>query len=210
MEEKKDRMDVLLKSLIKMGELPPEDKIMDYLMDLPSEREIPKSVREKTIAKLEKRQKELRDTKKRLQNPAKLNSFGEYIRLIRIKEKSDTSDLAARVQIATNKLILLENDSISPLDFNPDEIANLIRSIGLTAQIAIGLIRKSYQLFKMQPQIAEASARYDDKHGIPESKIGDMDRALKELMLKSSIRKAESLADPELENYLKNLQGKLK
>jgi len=210
MEEKKDRMDVLLKSLIKMGELPPEDKIMDYLMDLPSEREIPKSVREKTIAKLEKRQKELRDTKKRLQNPAKLNSFGEYIRLIRIKEKSDTSDLAARVQIATNKLILLENDSISPLDFNPDEIANLIRSIGLTAQIAIGLIRKSYQLFKMQPQIAEASARYDDKHGIPESKIGDMDRALKELILKSSIRKAESLADPELENYLKNLQGKIK
>ena len=210
MEEKKDRMDVLLKSLIKTGELPPEDKIMDYLMDLPSEREIPKSVREKTIARLEKRQEKLRDTKKRLQNPAKLNSFGEYIRLIRIKEKSDTSDLAARVQIATNKLILLENDSISPLDFTLDEMANLIRSIGLTAQIAIGLIRKSYQLFKMQPQIAEASARYDDKHGIPESKIGDMDRALKELILKSSIRKAESLADPELENYLKNLQGKLK
>lgn len=210
MEEKKDRMDVLLKSLIKMGELPPEDKIMDYLMDLPSEREIPKAVREKTIAKLEKRQKELRDIKKRLQNPAKLNSFGEYIRLIRIKEKSDTSNLATRVQIATNKLILLENDSISPLDFTPDEMAHLIRSIGLTAQIAIGLIRKSYQLFKMQPQIAEASARYDDKHGIPESKIGDMDRALKELMLKSSIRKAESLVDPELENYLKDLQDKLK
>lgn len=210
MEEKKDRMDVLLKSLIKMGELPPEDKIMDYLMDLPSEREIPKAVREKTIAKLEKRQKELRDTKKRLQNPAKLNSFGEYIRLIRIKEKSDTSYLETRAKIATNKIILLENDSISPLDFTLDEMARLIRAIGLTVQIAIGLIRKSHQLFKMQPQIAEASARYDDKHRIPESKIGDMDRALKELMLKSSIRKAESLADPELENYLKDLQDKLK
>ena len=210
MEEKKDRMDILLKSLIKMGELPPEDKIMDYLMDLPSEREIPKAVREKTIAKLEKRQKELRDTKKRLQNPAKLNSFGEYIRLIRIKEKSDTSDLATRAKIATNKIILLENDSISPLDFTLDEMPRLIRAIGLTAQIAIGLIRKSHQLFKMQPQIAEASARYDDKHGIPESKIGDMDRALKELMLKSSFKKSESLADPELENYLKELQDKLK
>jgi len=210
MEERKDRMDVLLKSLIKMGELPPEDKIIEYLMDLPSGSEIPEVVREKTIARLERKQKELRDTKKRLQNPAKLNSFGEYIRLIRIKEKSDMSDLATRVQIATNKLILLENDSISPLDFTLDEMANLIRSIGLTAQIAIGLIRKSYQLFKMQPQIAEASARYDDKYGIPESKIGDMDRALKELMLKSSIRKAESLADPELVNYLKDLQDKLK
>jgi len=210
MEEKKDRMDVLLKSLIKMGELPPEDKIMDYLMDLPSEREIPKSVREKTIAKLEKRQKELRDTKKRLQNPAKLNSFGEYIRLIRIKEKFDTSDLATRAKIAKNKINLLENDSISPLDFTLDEMARLIRAIGLTAQIAIGLIRKSHQLFKMQPQIAEASARYDDKHGIPESKIEDMGRALKELMLKSSFRKTEPLADPELENYLKDLQDKLK
>jgi transcriptional regulator with XRE-family HTH domain len=210
MEEKKDRMDVLLKSLIKMGELPPEDKIIDYLMDLPSVREIPKAVREKTIAKLEKRQKELRDTKKRLQNPAKLNSFGEYIRLIRIKEKFDTSDLATRAKIATNKINLLENDSISPLDFTLDEMARLIRSIGLTAQIAIGLIRKSHQLFKMQPQIAEASARYDDKHGIPESKIGDMDRALKELMLKSSFRKTEPLVDPALANYLKDLQDKLK
>jgi len=210
MGEKKDRMDVLLKSLIKMGELPPEDKIMDYLMDFPSEREIPKSVREKTIARLEKRQEKLRDTKKRLQNPAKLNSFGEYIRLIRIKEKSDTSDLATRAKIETNKIILLENDSILPLDFTLDEMARLIRSIGLTAQIAIGLIRKSHQLFKMQPQIAEASARYDDKHGIPESKIGDMDRALKELILKSSFRKLESLAEPELENYLKDLQDKLK
>lgn len=210
MEEKKDRMDILLKSLIKMGEIPPEDKIIEYLMDLPSEREIHKAVREKTIEKLEKRQKELRDTKKRLQNPAKLNSFGEYIRLIRIKEKADTSDLATRAKIATNKIILLENDGISPLDFTLDEMANLIRAIGLTAQIAIELIKKSYQLFKMQPQIAEASARYDDKHGIPESKIEDMDRALKELMLKSIIRKAESLTDPELENYLKDLQDKLK
>jgi len=210
MEEKKDRMDVLLKSLIKMGELPPEDKIIEYLMDLPSGREIPKAVREKTIERLEKRQKELRDTKKRLQNPAKLNSFGEYIRLIRIKEKAGTSDLATRAKIATNKIILLENDGISPLDFTLDEMANLIRAIGLTAQIAIELIKKSYQLFKMQPQIAEASARYDDKHGIPESKIEDMNRALKELILKSSGRKAGAVSDPELENYLKNLQDKLK
>ena len=210
MEEKKDSMDVLLKSLIKTGELPPEDKIIEYLMNLPSEREIPKSSREKTIERLEKRQKELKGTKKRLQTPTKLNSFGEYIRLIRIKEKSDISDLGTRVQIATNKLTLLENDSISPLNFTLDEMTRLIRSFRLTAQIAIGLIRKSHQLFKMQPQIAEASARYNDKHGIPESKIGDMDRALKELILKSSIRKAESLVDSELEKYLKDLQDKLK
>ena len=209
MEEKKDRIDVLLKSLIKMGELPPQDKIVDYLMDLPSKREIPKVVREKTIARLEKRQRELKDTKKRLQNPAKLNSFGEYLRLIRIKEESDTSDLATRAQIATNKFISLENDSISPLDFTLDEMARLIRSIGLRAQIAIALIRKSHQLFKIRPQISKASARYEDRQGMPESKIGDMDRALKELILKSSGRKAGALSDPELENYLKALQVKL-
>jgi hypothetical protein len=210
MEQKKDKMDVLLKSLIKTGELPAEDKIMNYLMDLPAEREIPRVIMEKTIAKLEKRQKELRYTKKRLQNPEKVNSLGEYIKLFIAKEKSDTSDLAMRAKIATNRLLLLENDRVSPLDFNLYEMANIIRLIGLTTQNAIVLIKKSYQLFKMQPQIAEASARYDDKHGIPESKIGDMDRALKELILKSSFRKTESLADPELENYLKNLQDKLK
>lgn len=210
MEQKKDKIDALLKSLIKMGEFTPEDKTIDYLMGLPSERDIPNAVTEKTIARLEKRQKELQETRKRLQNPAKLNSIGEYLKLIMIKDKSDRVDLATKVQIDPNKLTLLENDCISPSDFTLDEMARLIRAIGLTAQIAIGLIRKSHQLFKIQPQIAEASARYDDKHGIPESKIGDMDRALKELMLKSSSRKSESLADQELENYLKDLQDKLK
>ncbi len=210
MEQKKDKIDALLKSLIKMGEFTPEDKTIDYLIGLPSERDIPNAVTEKTIARLEKRQKELQETRKRLQNPAKLNSIGEYLKLIMIKDKSDRVDLATKVQIDPNKLTLLENDCIAPSDFTLDEMARLIRSIGLGAQIALGLIRKSYQLFKMQPQIGEASARYDDKHGIPESKIGDMDRSLKELMLKSSSRKSESLADPELENYLKDLQDKLK
>lgn len=210
MEQKKDKIDALLKSLIKMGEFTPEDKTIDYLMGLPSERDIPNAVTEKTIARLEKRQKELQETRKRLQNPAKLNSIGEYLKLIMIKDKSDRVDLATKVQIDPNKLTLLENDCISPSDFTLDQMARLIRSIGLGAQIALGLIRKSYQLFKTQPQIGEASARYDDKHGIPESKIGDMDRSLKELMLKSSSRKSESLADQELENYLKDLQDKLK
>ena len=210
MEQKKDKIDALLKSFIKMGEFTPEDKTIDYLMGLPSERDIPNAVTEKTIARLEKRQKELQETRKRLQNPAKLNSIGEYLKLIMIKDKSDRVDLATKVQIDPNKLTLLENDCISPSDFTLDQMARLIRSIGLGAQIALGLIRKTYQLFKMQPQIGEASARYDDKHGIPESKIGDMDRSLKELMLKSSSRKSESLADQELENYLKDLQDKLK
>ena len=209
MGQEKDKMDVLLKSLIKMGELPPEDKIVDYLMDLPPEREIPKAIREKIIARLEKRQSQLKETRKRLQNPAKLNSFGEYLRLIRIKERSDTSDLAIKAQMDPVKLILLENDRISPLDFTLDEMAHLIRSIGLGVQIAIALIRKSCQLFKMWPQLGEASARYEKKNRTSEAKIDDMDRALKELILKSSARK-ESVSDPELDNYLRALKEKLR
>ena len=210
MEQKKDMMDVLLKSLIKMGEFPPEDMILDYLMDLPPERDIPNAVREKIITTLEKRQKELKETKKRLQSPEKLNSIGEYLRLIRMKEKSDTPDLATKAQIDPKKLILFENDRISPLDFTLDEMARLISSIGLGVQIAITLIKKSYQLFKLQPQLGKASARYDDKDGTPDSKIDDMDRALKELILKSSARKAESVSEPELDNYLRELQEKLR
>lgn len=210
MGQEKDKMDVLLKSLIKVGEVPPEDKIVDYLMGLPSEREISKAMTEKIIARLEKRQSHLKETRKRLRNPSKLNSFGEYLRLIRIREKSDTSDLAIKAQMDRGKLILLENDRISPLEFTLDEMARLIRSIGLGSQIAIALIMKSYQLFKIQPRLSEASARYEKKNRRSESKIDDMDRALKELILKSSARKAESVSDPEIDNYLRALQEKLR
>ena len=209
MEQKKDKMDIFLKSLIKTGELPPEDEIIDYLMELYPEREVPKAIREKTIARLERRQKELKETKKRLQSPEELNSIGEYLRLIKIKERSDTPDLATKAQIDPKKLVLLETDRISPLEFTLDEMARLIRSIGLGAQVAIELIRKSYQLFKLQPQLGKASARYEDRRGMPESKIGDMDRALKELILKSRDKRAEVVADQEFENYLKDLQAKL-
>ena len=211
MEQKKDKMDVLLKSLIKTGELPPDDRIIDYLIENNPEIEISNAVRRKTIAKLEKRQEELKETKKRLQSPEKLNSIGEYLKLIRIKEKSDTPDLATKAQIDPKKLLLLQDDRISPLDFTLNEMVRFIRLIDLRAQIAIALIRKSYQLFKIQPQLGKASARYDDRHRMPESKIGDMDRALKELILKShaGAGKAETAADPEIENYLKKLQEKL-
>ena len=209
MEHKKDKMDVLLKSLIKMGELPPDDRIIDYLIDNNPESKIPDVVRKKTIAKLENRHRELKETKKRLKNPEKLNSIGEYLRLITIKEKSDTPDFAKKAKIDPKKLTLLQDDRISPLAFALDEMARLIRSIGLRAQIAIELIRKSYQLFKLQPQLGKASARYDDRSRMPESKIGDMDRALKELILKSNDKKAEATSDPEIENYLKKLKEKL-
>jgi len=209
MEQKEDKIDVLLRSLIRMGELPPEDKLMDDLLALPSKRDIPNAVRERTIERLEKRQKELKETKKRLQSPEKLNSMGEYLRLKKIKERSDTEDLAAEAQIDSSKLTLFENDGISPLDFTVDEMARLVHLVGLGTQVAVALIRKSHQLFKMRPQISKALARYEDRQGMPESKIGDMDRALKELILKSSGRKAGVASDPELENYLKDLQVKL-
>ncbi|MCD6297319.1 MAG: hypothetical protein J7M30_09205 [Deltaproteobacteria bacterium] len=211
MEQKNDKIDVLLKSLIKMGELPPDDRIIDYLIDNNPERVISNAVRKKTIARLEKRQIELKETKKRLQSPEKLNSIGEYLILTKIKEQSDTHDFATKIQIDPKKLMMLEDDRISPLAFTPDEMARLICSISLRAQIAIELIRRSYQLFKLQPQLGKASARYDDRSGMPESKIGDMDRALKELILKSHVGagKAETTSDPEIENYLKKLQEKL-
>ena len=209
MEQKKDKIDVLLKSLIKMGELPPDDRIIAYLIDNNPEKVISNAVRKKTIARLEKRQIELKETKKRLQSPEKLNSFGEYLILTKINEQSDPHDFATKIQIDPKKLMMLEDDRISPIAFTPDEMACLIRTIGLRAQIAIALIRKSYQLFKMQPQLHKASARYDNSHRMPESKIGDMDRALKELILKSNDRKAEAASDPEIENYLKKLQEKL-
>lgn len=209
MENKKDKIDVFLNTLIKVGQLPPEDKIIEYLMSLPLEKDIPNTVKNKTIVRLEERQKELREAKRRLQIPEKLNSIGEYLRLLRIKGRSDTPDLSERAQIDPQKLSMLEKDRISPLDFTLDEMVRIIQSTDIGLQRAITLIRKSYQLFKIQPHLSKVSARYDDKHVIPESKIGDMDRALKELVLKSHGKKAEAVLDPELENYLKELQKAL-
>lgn len=209
MEQKKDKMDVLLKSLIKMGEFPPEDQFMEYMRGLPSSRDIPNAVSKRTIERLGKRQEELKGAKKRLRSPEKLNSMGEYLRLKRIKERIDTADFAVEAQIDSKKLILFEKDGISPLDFTVDEMARLVFLVGLGTQVAISLIKNSYYLFKLKPQISKVSARYEDRQGIPESKIGDMDRALKELILKSRSRKAGLALDQELEYFLKDLQAKL-
>jgi hypothetical protein len=75
MGQKKNKTDVLLKSLIKMGEIPIEDKIIDYLMDLPAEREVPRAISEKTIARLEKRQRQLTETRERLRKWTRANWF---------------------------------------------------------------------------------------------------------------------------------------
>lgn len=209
MAEKEDRIDFLLKSLMKTGELAVEDKIIEHLMDLSPDEELPRVVKEKTIKKLEKRQRELVEIKKRLEHPQKLHSFGEYLSLFRKKENADLLDLARGAGIESAKLTLLEEDRISPLDFGLDKMAQLVQSVRLSGKTAITLLRKSYQLFKLQPDLTKASARYDHRTEAVGSKTDAMNRALKELMLKSAKRKGLTISDPKLEEYLNELEKRL-
>lgn len=209
MKEKEDSIEFLVRSLVKTGDLPLEQKVIDHVMEQAPPDELPKTIKDRTIAKLEKRQREMADAEERLRNPQKLNSLGELLSLLRKKRESATEDLAKQAGVPLDKLALLEDDAVSPLDFPLDEMARLIRFLGLRLEVATELIKRSYQLFKLKPDLTEASARYDSRLGTPESKVDAMSRALKELLLKSAKRKAQGIPDPEIEDYLKRLEGKL-
>ena len=105
---------------------------------------------------------------------------------------------------------IITEGGLMPRVFPYDEMAKLVTSIGLVKNVALPLIRKSYQLFKLRPHLEKASARYDQRQGSPEKQLDSMNSALKELLLKSAESATESASDPEIEEYLKNLTRRLK
>jgi hypothetical protein len=209
-EEKKDRIDFLLSILAKSGQLTGSEKLLDRLMQIPPESQVPEKIRQKTIRRLQERQRDLANVKTKLAKPEKLQSLGEYLKLLQRSNKVDFSRLAKLAQSDVKRISLLEQDRISPLDFSLDQMARIINALGLTKQAALHLIKKSHQLFKLQPQITKASARYDQKQGTPEAQLDAMDSALKELVLRSATHKPGAVTDPEIEDYLRRLEPKLK
>ena len=209
MTDKDDRIDFLLRSLAKRGQLSSEEKLIDLHMRRPPEKQVPLKLKERTIKRLEERQRELSEINAKIANPGMLNSLGEYIKLMRKANIIDFSSLAESAKTEIRKIKLLEEDRISPLEFPCDEMAKLLAFVGLTGNVALSLIRKSYQLFKLHPQLENASARYDQRLGTPETQLDAMNGALKELLLKSAKSSHES-TDPEIDEYLKKLEPRLK
>ena len=209
MTDKEDKIDFLLKSLVRSGQISSEEKLIDLYMKQAPEKQVPVKIKERTIEKLEKRQKELSEMKKKVANPGTLNSLGEYIKLMRKAKIIDLSLLVKSTKTELRKIYLLEENSISPLNFAYHEMAKLIEFIGLNRDVAISLIRKSYLLFKMQPKLENASARYDKRLGDSETQMDSMNDALKELLIKSSKTSHED-TDPEIDDYIKQLEFMLK
>lgn len=210
MTDKVDRIGFLLRSLARSGQLSSEEKLIDLHMRRPPEKQVPLRLKERTIEKLEERQRELSEINAKIANPRMLNSLGEYIKLMRKAKTIDFPSLAKSTKIEIRKITLLEDDSISPLEFLYDEMAKLVAFIELGRNVALPLIKKSYQLFKLRPHLEKVSARYDQRQGSPEMKLDSMNSALKELLLKSAESAREPASDPEIEEYLKNLAPRLK
>ena len=209
MTDKVDKIDFLLRSLSRSGQLSSEEKLIDLHMRRPPAKQVPPKIKERTIEKLEERQRELSEINAKIANPGKLNSLGEYIKLMRKAKIIDFSSLAESAKTEIRKIKLLEEDRISPLSFAHGEMAKLVAFVGLTRSVALSLIRKSYLLFKLQPKLEKASARYDQRLGSSEIQFDSMNDALKELLLKSSKSLLEA-TDPEIDEYLKQLEPMLK
>ena len=206
MTENEDGIVFLLKSLTRSGQLSSEEKLIDLQMRRPPENQVPPKLKERTIKKLEERQRELSEISAKTANPEMLHSLGEYLKLMRKSKKIDFSLLAESTKTEMTKIRLLEQDRVSPLDISYDEMARLIAFVGITKSAALSLIRKSCRLYKLRPQLEKASARYDQKLATHETQLDAMNSALKELLLRST----ESISDPEVDNYLKELEQRLK
>lgn len=209
MTDKEDRIDFLLRSLTKSGQLSLEEKLIDLHMRQPQEKEVPPKIKERTIRRLEEKQREFSEIDAKIANPGTLHSLGEYLKLLRKGDKIDFPALAQSARTEIQKIKLLEDDSISPLEFPHEEMAKLVAFVGLTRNVALSLIRKSYLLFKLHPQLEKASARYDQRLGSPETQLDSMNGALKELLLKSAKSSGEHI-DKEIDEYLKKLEPRLK
>jgi hypothetical protein len=210
MTEKEDRIDFLLRSLTRIGQLSSEEKLIELQLRQAPERQLPRKLKERTIKRLEERQKELSKINAKIANPEILNSLGEYLKLLRKGNKIDLFLLAESAKTEMRKIRLLEEDRISPLDFPCDEMARLVSFVGLARSVALSLIRKSHQLFKLRPQLEKASARYDQRMGTSETQLDAMNSALKELLLRSAASSPELASDAEMDDYLRKLESKLK
>lgn len=94
MTDKEDRMDFLLRSLTRSGELSSEEKLIDLHMRRPPEKQVPPKLKERTIKKLEEKQRELSEINAKIANPEMLHSLGEYLKLLRKGNKIDFLSLA--------------------------------------------------------------------------------------------------------------------
>ena len=181
------RFEEKIKSLIgeNIIQYPIDDDFIDNLFKV-EEAELSSSFVDRISKSVKKTMEESNFVEKILNNPSKANSFGEYIKCFRKKRNWKIQDICIKTGVEPQNIKEIEDESIDPTLTAIPKIANLIKVLKISFIDAIGLLEKSFKLFKILEQgtIRESFSRID-KDVVLGEKYMLLDNALKELLLKT-------------------------
>lgn len=203
MKEEKN-IDEFLESVF--NELPWSDEALEILMRSEPEHTMPEAMKEKLFSKLSEFQKERARAIEKLAHPEKLNSFGEFIFLIREKIGDEVEEFAENIGVAVSTVLHLEKNDIPIVKMPLDEMKLLIQKLGINIKTAFSLLRKSFMLYGFQPNYFHSMARFDIKKSSETKKIQSMRRVYEEMHLK----KMKYKPNKELEDYLASLEDEIR
>lgn len=181
------RFEEKIKSLIgeNIIQYPIDEDFIDNLFSV-EEAELSSSFVDQISKSVKKTMEVINFVEKILKNPSKANSIGEYIKCFRKKRNWKIQDICIKTGIEHQNIKEIEDESIDPTLISIPKIVNLIRLLKISFNDAIGLLEKSFKLFKMLEQgiIRESFSRVD-KDVVFGEKDTLLDNALKELLLRT-------------------------
>jgi len=199
MKKEKD-IEGFLKSFF--NDKPWSEKTLDIIMLSEIKNPMPDSMKNKLFQKLTEIQKEKVIVIEKLNHPEQLNSFGEFLSLVRKRGGFDIDEFSSKIGISVNIVEHLENNDIPIIKTPIKDIKLLIKELGLKLNIACSLIRKSFTLFGYQPDYLSGMARFDIRKSTETKKTHSIRRAFEELHLKKSKQKQND----DFENYITSLK----
>lgn len=131
---------------------------------------------------------------KKMTNPRKSNSIGEYLKLFRLKYDISISDASKKVKIEPAMLEQIESDSTNPINIPIEGIAGLIQFLMLSLNDAIQLLEKSVVLYENwdKGHLANSYSRIDSTT-IEADRDNVLDNAMRELFVKVKMNKKNSM-----------------
>jgi len=170
------------------------------------EHTMPEPMKEKLFSKLSEFQKERARVIDKLSHPEKLNSFGEFISLIREKIGDEVEEFAKNIGVAESTVLHLEKNDIPIVKIPLVEMKSLIQKTGINIKTAFSLLRNSFMLYGFKPNYFQSMARFDIKKSSETKKIQSIKRVYEELYLK----KMKYKPSEKLEDYLASLEHEIR
>jgi len=139
------------------------------------------------------------EREKKLEEPASLNSFGDYLRLFLEHNGMTLSNAASDYGIDKQTLVSIIDNRVLLTVLEPVVLARLSMDVHLHLEPAIILIEKSLKLYALDPSSKGAMARYSSKEGM-DTKDSSMKSGVAELMMKAAERKPFNLQQQIVSN----------